>query len=73
MSASRARTASSLSRLRPTRAHFSPWGPLRARYSAVSAPVNPVAPKITRSNGRGFWVAAMASLSRTLELDGTWE
>ena len=43
ISASRSRVASSLDGLRPASAQLSP-GALRARYSAVSPPVKPVAP-----------------------------
>ena len=46
------RTASSLAGLRPASAQRSPSGACRARYSAVSRPVNPVAPKRTMSSSR---------------------
>ena len=46
---SRRRTSSSLPWLRPASAHRVPAGALRARYSAVSAPVKPVAPNTTMS------------------------
>src|SRR4051794_130134 len=45
----RSRTASSLPRLRPASAQRVPSGAFAARYSAVSAPVKPVAPRITTS------------------------
>src|ERR1700744_2625858 len=46
------RTSSSLSRVRPAIAPRSSGGGLDARYCAVSAPVNPVAPKTTMSYSR---------------------
>ncbi len=51
-SASLSRTASSLLRLRPASAQRSPEGACSARYSAVSAPVKPVAPSRTMSRSR---------------------
>ena len=50
--ASWSRTASSLLRLRPASAQRSPEGACSARYSAVSAPVKPVAPSRTTSRLR---------------------
>src|SRR5438552_3231952 len=52
MPARRARTCSSFSRLRPASAQRSDAGAVRARYSAVSPPVNPVAPNRTMSYAR---------------------
>src|ERR1700759_5536589 len=49
---SRRRTSSSFSRLRPAIAQRRSGGALDARYWAVSAPVNPVAPKTTTSYSR---------------------
>ncbi len=46
---SRAVSAASLSGLRPATAQRVPVGACSARYSAVSAPVKPVAPKRTTS------------------------
>src|SRR5690348_8304638 len=46
---SRDRTASSLDRVRPASAHRVPGSACAARYSAVSPPVNPVAPNRTMS------------------------
>src|SRR5919201_4167677 len=51
-SARRSRQPSSFWRLRPASAQRVPAGALRARYSAVSAPVNPVAPNTTTSYSR---------------------
>src|SRR5436305_4705807 len=48
--ASLERTSSSLPRLRPASAQRVSAGACSARYSAVSAPVNPVAPNRTTSN-----------------------
>src|SRR3954451_4539237 len=48
----RACSCSSFSRLRPATAHVRPSGACSWRYWAVSAPVNPVAPKTTMSSGR---------------------
>src|SRR5690349_9753580 len=52
VSARRRRTPSSFSRLRPASAQRVVAGAWRARYSAVSAPVNPVAPNTTMSYSR---------------------
>ena len=60
-SASRARTCSSFSGLRPASAQRSPAGACRARYSAVSCPVKPVAPKSTRSKSRSALRASAMS------------
>ena len=49
MPVSRSRTASSFVRLRPASAQRSRAGACRARYSAVSPPVKPVAPNSTMS------------------------
>ena len=59
--ASRAATASSLARLRPTSAQRSPAGAWAARYSAVSPPVNPVAPNSTRSYRREASICGILS------------
>src|SRR5579859_1157347 len=49
---SRSLTPSSFDRLRPASAHFVPGSACSARYSAVSAPVNPVAPNRMTSYSR---------------------
>src|SRR5690606_2516586 len=52
IAARRSRTASSFARFRPASAQRACAGTLRARYSAVRPPVNPVAPNSTMSNRR---------------------
>ena len=52
MPVSLVRTVSSLPGLRPANAHRRLAGAWRARYSAVRAPVKPVAPNTTMSKSR---------------------
>src|SRR5579884_3794437 len=59
-SPSRARTCSSLPRFRPASAQRVCAGAWAARYSAVSAPVKPVAPNTTTSYSRSATVAQLA-------------
>src|SRR5665213_3822773 len=73
-SASRSRTASSLAWLRPASAHrvsIPPAPAARARYSAVSPPVNPVAPNRTMSYSRSAMggVDLPRQAHRLVELD----
>src|SRR5947207_482847 len=63
----RSASASSLALLRPARAQRSPSPACAARYSAVSAPVNPVAPKRTMSCSR----SAMAEHSMSAAVLGS--
>src|SRR5680860_962213 len=62
--ARRDRTSSSFDSFRPASAQRQPAGALRARYSAVSPPVKPVAPKITRSYLRGSVMAPLCPGNR---------
>src|SRR5882757_830663 len=68
--ARRAATASSLARLRPTRAQLSPAGALAARYSAVSPPVKPVAPNSARSYCRSVATAGHCGSLGVQPFDG---
>src|SRR6266511_305367 len=68
ISASRSRTAMSFSRDRPATAHRQPLGACAARYSAVSPPVNPVAPKSTTSNSRPIDMAKHPSPDQFLPM-----
>lgn len=56
MPTSRSRTAASFAGLRPASAQRNPAGACRARYSAVSPPVKPVAPNRTMSYARSWGI-----------------
>src|SRR6266542_3951669 len=63
-----ARTTSSFAGLRPAIAQRNPGGAFWARYSAVSDPVNPVAPNSTMSYGRSGAMPARCQIAEMQQL-----